>query len=123
MRGFAGVVLLTALIPWGGSAIARSNDVSGMWSSADADDAVITLRVCPEGLCGQVVRQPRSGAKLQLVSSFSRLSDTRWTGGRVYNMNDGATYVVDLELLDPVRLKVRGCWLGFCEIQFWRKVR
>jgi uncharacterized protein (DUF2147 family) len=124
MRTVTGVALWTAAMLFlGGSASARSNEVAGMWSSADADDAVIALRLCPEGLCGQVMRQPSSGAELELVSNFSRLSDTRWTGGRVYNLNDGATYAVDIEVLDPARLKVRACWLGFCEIQLWRRLR
>ena len=123
MRVRVGAALALALMVIGGSALARQRDVAGVWSSADADDAMITLRLCSEGLCGEVVRQPRTGGELELVGGFRRLSDTHWTGGRVYNLNDGATYVVDLELLDPARLRVRGCWLGLCEVQLWRRVR
>ena len=123
MRTHVGVVLALAIMAYGGGTLARQGDVAGVWSSADADDAMITLRVCSEGLCGEVVRQPRTGGELELVGGFQRLSDTRWAGGRVYNLNDGATYVVDIELIDPARLRVRGCWLGLCEIQLWRRVR
>ena len=122
MRQSAGAALLTLLMPVGASAADRSNDISGSWSSADADHAVIALHLCPEGLCGDIVRQPHSGAEFQVVGGFSRVSRTHWTGGRIYNLNDGATYVVDVELLDAARLKVRACWLGFCERQLWRRV-
>ena len=123
MRGLGGVALAAALVALGRPVAAEVGDVSGTWWSADADDAVIALSHCAEGLCGHVLKQPSSGAELTLVSGFSRLSDTRWTGGRIYNLNDGATYLVDLELLDGARMKVRGCWLGFCETQLWRRVR
>jgi uncharacterized protein (DUF2147 family) len=117
----AALTIVLTLVLSGGGAVAVPGDITGVWSSTDADEAMINLRLCPEGLCGHVVRQPSGGAELELVGGFKRLSDTRWTGGRIYNMSDGATYVVDLELIDPARLKVRGCWLGLCEVQLWRR--
>ncbi len=123
MQRSACAAFALALALCSGSAAAGAGEITGVWSSADADDAVINLSLCPEGLCGQVMRQPHSGAELKLVGGFRRLSDTRWTGGRIHNLNDGATYAVDIELLDPAKLKVRGCWLGLCEVQLWRRVR
>lgn len=116
-------VAAALLLGVSGDAGARSvAEISGKWESADADDARIALRTCPGGLCGQVLRQPTSGAELALVGNFTQVSPTRWEDGRIYNRNDGATYVVDIELLDPANLRVRACWLGFCEVQRWRRV-
>ena len=113
--GLAGALLL-------GASVDAAAEISGTWASEDADDAVIALSKCPDGLCGEILRQPSSGADLTLVGNFSRVSPTQWEDGRIYNMNDGATYVVDIELLDQANLRVRACWLGFCELQRWRRV-
>ena len=117
--GLATAFLLGASGAVGARSIA---EISGTWESADADGAVIALQTCPEGLCGQVLRQPASGAELAVIGNFTEVSPTQWEGGRIYNMNDGATYVVDLELLDPANLRVRACWLAFCEVQRWQRV-
>ena len=113
--GLAGALVL-------GAAADVVAEISGTWVSEDADDAVIALSLCTDGLCGEILRQPSSGAELTLLRNFSRISPTQWGDGRIYNMNDGATYVVDIELLDPANLRVRACWLGFCELQRWRRV-
>jgi uncharacterized protein (DUF2147 family) len=115
-------VVLSWLLPLGAWAAEGSSEIAGTWSSDDADHAVIALRRCPQGLCGDVLRQPDTGAKFEVIGSFQRVSDTHWTGGRIYNLNDGATYVVELRLLDAARLDARACWLGFCEKQLWRRV-
>ena len=45
-----------------------------------------------------------------------------WSGGRIYNPDNGKTYVGDLRLLDPTRLKVTGCLVRpLCGSQVWRR--
>lgn len=102
------------------SASAAIGEVAGLWSGDEG--ALVRLRSCGAALCGDIVRSPQDGSDLQLVAGFRRISATRWDGGRVYDAGDGATYTVDLEMLDAANLKVRACWLAFCDTLFWRKV-
>lgn len=114
-------VLLTLVLAAAGRPIGASSDaVAGLWRDAE-DSATVNLVLCADGLCGDFVRQP-GGFDLEVVGGFRRASATRWEGGRIYNLNDGATYIVDVELLDPESLKVRACWLAFCETRPWRRL-
>jgi len=102
------------------SSFGYSGDVSGLWSGDSG--TLVRLRACGLRLCGDVVRTPDDGSELQLVASFQRISPTRWNGGRVYDAGDGATYDVELEMLDAANIKVRACWLAFCDTLLWRRV-
>jgi uncharacterized protein (DUF2147 family) len=88
-------------------------EVAGLWRGEEG-----TL----VRLCGEIVRPPRGGSELRLVEGFRRVSATRWDGGRIYDADDGATYTVELEMLDAANIKVRACWVVFCDTLFWRKV-
>jgi uncharacterized protein (DUF2147 family) len=96
------------------------DDVSGLWSGDEG--TLIRLRPCGGALCGDIVRPPQDGSELQLVAGFRRISANRWNGGRVYDAGDGATYDVELEMLDAANIKVRACWLAFCDTLLWRRV-
>ncbi len=45
-----------------------------------------------------------------------------WTHGRIYNPNNGKTYVGQLKVLAPDRIKVSGCVVyPLCGSQVWRR--
>jgi uncharacterized protein (DUF2147 family) len=95
-------------------------EVAGLWRGEEG--TLVRLLPCDGGLCGEIVRPPSDGSELRLVEGFRRVSATRWDGGRVYDADDGATYTVELEMLDPANIRVRACWLVFCDTLLWRKV-
>lgn len=113
-------MLATAALLGSSPSFGHVGDVSGLWRGDEG--TLVRLRRCGGGLCGDIVRPPRDGSELQLVSGFRQVSATRWDGGRVYDAGDGATYNVELEVLDPTSIRVRACWVVFCDTLFWRKV-
>ena len=49
---------------------------------------------------------------------------TKWTGGKVYNPDDGGTYSGTIELLSDNQLKLKGCIVApFCKTQVWNRVK
>lgn len=60
---------------------------------------------------------------LQLLADFSSGASSRsWTGGRIYNPEDGRTYKATLTLREPDLLEVEGCVLVLCSRQVWRRL-
>jgi uncharacterized protein (DUF2147 family) len=45
----------------------------------------------------------------------------RWTGGHLYNPEDGRDYKGSLQLRSPSTLVVDGCVLFVCQTQVWRR--
>ena len=118
--GLASLMLLAAMAS-PAAASPGADILAGVWRD-DEDAAAVRLEPCPDGsLCGEFIRQP-PGADLEVVAGLRQRSATRWAGGRVYNLNDGATYLVEVEVLSPQSLQVRACWLSFCETRLWRRV-
>lgn len=120
MRGSAALALALLLVAAGPADASAEDLVAGLWRNAK-DAATIELKPCADGLRGDFRRQP-PGYDLRMVEGFRRTAETRWEGGRFYDQNDGAVYVVELELLDRRTLKVRGCWLSFCDTGIWSRV-
>ena len=58
---------------------------------------------------------------IELLTGFSAADGTEWTGGEIYNPENGKTYRSELE--EANILKVRGCVFVFCETQTWTRVR
>lgn len=48
--------------------------------------------------------------------------DGRWREGRLYNPDTGQTFRSTLDLVDPDRLRVTGCWGPFCRTQTWTRI-
>jgi len=60
---------------------------------------------------------------LQILSGFT-LSGNAWTGGKIYNAEDGKTYGADVTPMGADQLKVRGCvFKPFCKTQTWTRIR
>lgn len=114
-KALAGLLAVTA-----SAGAAAEERIAGVWRNAK-DAATVKLSACSDRLCGDFTRQP-PGYDLRMVDGFRRTAETRWEGGRFKNLNDGAVYVVELELLDPRTMKVRGCWLSFCDTGIWSRV-
>ena len=136
----AAAILAAATVgAWETPSLAGS-PLEGLWRTAEGD-GLIEVRPCGADVCGFLVDHSRlkadPGAKdmmnpdpamrarpmmdMLLLAHFSG-GPRVWSGGRIYNPDNGKTYVGDLRLLDPTRLKVTGCLVRpLCGSQVWRR--
>lgn len=136
---FAGLTLPAASAQDGGQA---ESSVLGYWETPEAE-SVVELRRCPSQpakLCGHVEwlseGEPRTDVEnpdpelrgreivgLQFLSGFEREEEGVWSGGEVYNPDDGRTYSGEIRQAGPDTLELEGCALMiFCKTQEWERV-
>lgn len=131
--------LVALLVSFAGTAAAQTSPM-GDWLTAGAS-AVVKIAPCAasEGtLCGRIVwlwdpsstadtrnsdpaLRSRSLVGLDMLSGFRPGASGEWTGGRIYNPEDGNTYGATLKLRDGTTMEVRGCVLIVCRSQLWRR--
>jgi uncharacterized protein (DUF2147 family) len=120
--------------------LAAPTDPTGVWKSPRG--ATIRVERCGQALCGRIASLPsfpdnprgldlnnkdkaartRPLVGLTMLRGFTG-GPPRWTGGSVYNPEDGRTYSGRIELTAPNRLKLTGCALSiFCRSQEWVRV-
>lgn len=97
-------------------------------------NARVRIDACPgqpERVCGTIVwvwdeqpadivdREPLVGRRI--VRAMRADAPARWSGGRIYNPEDGRDYEASLVLKSPNNLLVEGCVLFICRSQVWRR--
>src|ERR1700716_4575054 len=136
---FAAFVLVVA-----SSALATGSDnPTGVWLT-QAGDAKVAVSRCGTALCGRVVwlRTPIDSATgkpqlddknpdpqlakrrvigLQLFINMKSQGPSKWSG-RIYNADDGKSYVSNVTLTGPTILKVEGCVGPFCGGETWSRL-
>lgn len=125
------------------SGAAAAADATGLWAT-EAEKSHVRIAPCGEDLCGTIVwlkepnddegrpkrdifnedesQRDRAIVGLRLLSGFTAADGASWSGGRIYNPEDGKTYASKLRLKDDGTLKVEGCVLIFCKSQIWTRV-
>jgi uncharacterized protein (DUF2147 family) len=124
------------------AAPAFAADVTGLWATPGSGGQVEISR-CGNSLCGKLVtsdhiktnpglkdiknkdesQRGRTLKNLQMLYDFSG-GPTKWTGGKVYNPEDGGTYSGTIELLSNTELKLKGCIVApLCKTQKWTRIR
>jgi uncharacterized protein (DUF2147 family) len=119
---------------------AAPNDPTGTWRTPRNAD--IRLERCGPAICGRIASLPRfpdnprgldlnnkdKAARgrplvgLPMLQGFTG-GPPKWTGGSVYNPEDGRTYSGRIELVDANTLKLTGCAFKiFCRSQVWKRV-
>jgi uncharacterized protein (DUF2147 family) len=135
------IVLLATLLS--GSLPARSQtDPSGIWLT-QAGDARVQVGRCGSGICGKIIwlrdpidsrtGQPQVDDKnpnpalarrpiigLSIFSEMQQVGATRWSG-RIYNADDGQTYVAHVTLRNDSALEVEGCVGALCGGEIWTR--
>ena len=123
-----------------------ADPAEGVWLTADGGGQV---RIAPcvdqaDQLCGTIVwlrrrfdergqpvrdvHNPRPELRsreilgLELLRGLKRKSAGHWTGGRVYNSDNGKTYRVRIQATRQGALRIDGCILLFCSGETWRRV-
>ncbi|TCT00622.1 DUF2147 domain-containing protein [Aquabacter spiritensis] len=122
------------------SAPALAADVTGTWLTP-TDNGIVEIAPCGASVCGRLVSSDDIKANPALTDSRNSDASQRsrplkgllmlqgftgsggaWSGGKIYNPDDGKTYSATLTLEGDNTLKVRGCVVvPFCETQTWTR--
>ncbi len=124
------------------AANAAGNDVEvGRWKT-QSDNGIVEIvrcggvdlrKPCHVGHAAQQPRSPRQQNKdpnlrarrlqgLPIFNGFTRTKDA-WTGGTIYDGQDGGTYNATVMLIDADHLKVKGCIVWpLCKSETWTRV-
>lgn len=134
------ILLLTALL--GGAAPVSPDTVIGTWKT-ETRNGIVEIQRCGGSICGRLVssdalrvnpdtrdihnvdakQRSRPLKGLLMLNGFTRGGDA-WTGGSIYNADDGKTYSARVTPISADQLKVRGCvFVPFCKTQTWTRVR
>lgn len=117
-------------------------DVTGVWQTPTNGGQVEIAR-CGNSLCGKLlssnhirenpalkdVKNKDESQRVRTLKNLQMLYDftggpTKWTGGKVYNPDDGGTYAGTIELIGDNQLKLKGCIVApFCKTQVWTRLR
>lgn len=110
--------------------VAAQPAVAGKWWTPGFN-AHVHMEACGDAVCGRIVWLWDETAKAitdkgpligTLVVDRMRAAEPgRWTGGRLFNPEDGRDYKGALHLQAPNRLVVDGCVLFVCQTQVWRE--
>lgn len=135
LSALAGVAMVCA-----GPALAA--DPVGLWQTATRGGQV-EISKCGAGLCGRLISseglkadpalkdvhnsdpklRDRALKGLTILTGFSG-GPSEWSGGSIYNAEDGKTYSGSLTLEGADTLKVKGCVISpLCKTQTWTRLR
>jgi uncharacterized protein (DUF2147 family) len=133
------LLLIAALM---GAPALPADTAVGRWKT-ETKNGIVEIQRCGPSICGRLVtsdllrQQPdlkdannadaaqraRPLKGLMLISGFTA-DDGAWTGGQIYNPDDGRTYKAKVTPIDANQLKVRGCvFVPLCKTQTWTRVR
>jgi uncharacterized protein (DUF2147 family) len=114
----------------------------GRWRT-ETRNGIVEVERCGASICGKLVtsdglrtnpdmrdinnKNPdlrgRKLMNLQVLGGFQR-GDGEWTGGTIYNGDDGGTYKATVTPIDADHLKVKGCIIWpLCKSQTWTRIR
>ena len=135
-------ILAAAALALSVSAPAFAQDVTGLWQT-QTNGGQVEISRCGNSLCGKLItsdhikaspaqkdvknkdeaQRGRPLKNLQMLYDFSG-GPTKWTGGKVYNPDDGGTYSGTVELLSDNELKLKGCIVApLCKTQKWTRLK
>ena len=64
----------------------------------------------------------RSVIGLQVLTGFKQDSGA-WTGGRIYDPEEGKSYTGSIELQSNGTLKLTACLSILCQSEFWKRLK
>lgn len=119
-----------------------TNDVVGRWKT-ETRGGIVEIQRCGQSICGRLVSSEKLRSQpdlkdinnkdaaqrsrplkgLLMLSGFS-WNDGAWSGGKIYNAEDGRTYGAKITSTGPNELKLRGCvFVPLCKTQTWTRLR
>jgi len=121
---------------------ALAADPTGLWQTPTRNGQV-EITKCGNALCGRLVSsdgiradpglkdvhnqnaglRDRQLKGLTILTGFSG-GPTEWSGGKIYNAEDGKTYSGSITLDGDSKLSLRGCVIApLCKTQVWTRLR
>ncbi|WDF73179.1 DUF2147 domain-containing protein [Novosphingobium sp. KACC 22771] len=117
-------------------------DALGRWQT-ETKHGVVEIAACGPSICGRLVESDALRTNPQLRDAKNKDAAQRdrllkgltilqgfhakggeWTGGTIYNADDGGTYQATLTMIDRDTLKVKGCIVWpLCKSQTWKRLR
>ena len=131
----AALILGMATLP------AFAGPASGLWRTATGGS--VEIYDCGSALCAKVVSdgaaasggsgldihnktvamRSRPIAGLEIMTGFTG-GPERWSNGKIYNPDDGATYSGSLRLISSGSLELTGCVVApICKKQVWTRLK
>jgi len=119
-----------------------ANAVTGRWRT-EVRHGTVEIARCGPSLCGKLIdsdglkadpdlrdihnkdekQRGRRLMNLQILSGFA-WQDGAWTGGTIYNAEDGGTYKATVTPVSGNQLKLKGCIVWpLCKTQTWNRVK
>ena len=130
-----------------GAGAAQAQSAEGTWL-VQAKNGHVRIAPCPGAagtLCGNLVwlKEPNDASgkpkvdannanaalrgrpvlNLPMITGMKPNGAGKWSGGKIYNPEDGKTYNSKMELQANGNLKVSGCVSVICKAQTWTKAR
>ncbi|MCY4540927.1 MAG: DUF2147 domain-containing protein [Rhodobacteraceae bacterium] len=137
---FAGVALALLVL----AANLAAADPRGLWQTPEGKSHVNIFACAKDTVCGEIVAlqdplnsdgsdkldvnnedetlRTRQIIGIRLVTDMKRKGNGVWTGGKIYNPEDGKTYSSNMREIDANTLKVKGCVLFLCKSQEWTRI-
>jgi uncharacterized protein (DUF2147 family) len=124
------------------AAVVSPDTAIGRWQT-ETKHGIVEIAPCGGSLCGKLVgsdgiranpdlrdtknkdesRRSRRLAGITMLQGFTRGTDA-WSGGTVYNPDDGGTYKATVTPVDADHLKMKGCIIWpFCKSETWTRIR
>ncbi|WP_404480417.1 DUF2147 domain-containing protein [Novosphingobium sp. BL-52-GroH] len=121
---------------------ADADSVLGTWRTPSKNGTVEITR-CGASICGRLMssdnirtnpelrdvhnkdaaKRDRKLKGLLIVGGFKRDANM-WTGGSIYNPEDGGTYKATIAPTGPDSLKLKGCIVWpLCKTQTWNRIK
>jgi uncharacterized protein (DUF2147 family) len=119
-----------------------ATEATGRWQT-ETRHGIVEIAPCGPSICGRLVesdslrtnpqlrdeknrdtaQRTRLLKGLTLLQGFTQ-KDGAWTGGTIYNADDGGTYQATLTLQDHDTLRVKGCIVWpLCKSQTWKRIK
>ncbi|HWT51404.1 MAG TPA: DUF2147 domain-containing protein [Caulobacter sp.] len=124
------------------AAPAFAQDVTGLWQT-QTNGGQVEISRCGNSICGKLTtsdhiktnpalkdvrnkdtsQRDRPLKGLQMLWGFQGGPD-KWTGGKVYNPDDGGTYSGTITMKSPTTLKLKGCIVvPLCKSETWTRIK
>ena len=134
-------MLLFALAAAAAAGAVSPESALGHWQT-ESRHGVVEITRCGGSICGRLLtsdgiranpnltdlknadaaKRTRPLKGIMMLSGFTR-DDASWSGGTIYNPENGKTYTSTVTPEGPDRLKVRGCiFVPLCKTQSWTRL-
>lgn len=136
------IPLAMALVASSPAFAANPDSIIGKWRT-QTRGGIVEIAPCGASICGRIIdseglrtdsdlrdvnnkdaaKRDRKVMNLQILGGFKRETD-KWSGGTIYNAEDGGTYNATITPDGPDRLKLKGCIVWpLCKTQTWTRFR